>query len=47
MTMDIAPPTGAALLAAWASSPVADLFITLALAGYLTLLIRLRQNRQP
>jgi putative membrane protein len=47
MTMDSAPPTGAAWLTTWTSAPVADLLIALALVGYLVLLIRLRRQRQP
>ena len=44
MTMDTAPLHGAAWLTTWTSSPIADLLIALALAGYLGLLIRLRRD---
>ena len=46
MTMDTAPLHGAAWLTTWTSSPIADVLIALALAGYLGLLIRLRRDGQ-
>jgi putative membrane protein len=46
MTMHTAPLRGAAWLATWTPSPVADALIALALVCYLALLIRLRRNRR-
>lgn len=46
MTMDSPPPTGQAWLTTWTSSPIADLLIALALAGYLFLQVGLRRQRQ-
>ncbi len=47
MTMDTAPPSGAAVLADWTSAPVADLLVTLVLAVYLLLLIQLGRTGRP
>jgi putative copper resistance protein D len=47
MIMDVPPLSGATWLTTWTSSPVADVLIALALAGYLVLLIRIRRDGRP